>query len=221
MSAVREVKFLQELKHENVIEVRHLVYKHFHSLSQMLDVFSAKQNLNLVLEFLTTDLELIIKDRSIIFRPGDIKSWMAMTLRGVDWCHRHFVLHRVSIDTLSSLEYRLYSIQDLKPNNLLINDKGILKVADFGLARDVAEPGMKMTSQVITRWYRPPELLFGARAYSSSVDIWSVGCIFAELMLRTPYMPGENDIEQLNTIFRALGTPKESDWPVCSSKTYS
>ena len=62
----------------------------------MLDVFSAKQNLNLVLEFLTTDLELIIKDRSLIFRPGDIKSWMAMTLRGVDWCHRNFILHRVS-----------------------------------------------------------------------------------------------------------------------------
>lgn len=73
---------------------------------------------------------------------------------------------------------------------------------------------MKMTCQVITRWYRPPELLFGARAYSSAVDIWSVGCIFAELLLRTPYLPGENDIEQLNTIFRALGTPKESEWPV-------
>lgn len=107
MSAVREVKFLQELKHENVIEVRHNNYKYFRLLSQMLDVFSAKQNLNLVLEFLTTDLELIIKDRSIIFRPGDIKSWMAMTLRGVDWCHRHFVLHRVSIDALLSRKYHL------------------------------------------------------------------------------------------------------------------
>lgn len=70
-----------------------------------------------------------------------------------------------------------------------------------------------MTAQVITRWYRPPELLFGAREYTYGVDIWSVGCIFAELMLRTPYMPGENDLDQLNTIFRALGTPDEKDWP--------
>ena len=100
MSAIREVKFLQELKHENVIEVSlYITYVYLFVLKwfQMLDVFSAKQNLNLVLEFLTTDLELIIKDRSIIFRPNDIKSWMAMTLRGVDWCHKHYVLHRVGV----------------------------------------------------------------------------------------------------------------------------
>lgn len=74
-----------------------------------------------------------------------------------------------------------------------------------------------MTCQVITRWYRPPELLFGCRYYSTAVDIWSVGCIFAELMLRIPYLAGESDMDQLKTIFRALGTPTEDDWPVCMS----
>ncbi|KAG8767309.1 TFIIH complex serine/threonine-protein kinase subunit kin28 [Ceratobasidium sp. 428] len=181
-SAIREVRYLRELHHPNVIE--------------LLDVFSTKTNLNLVLEFLETDLEAVIKDRSSVFLPADIKSWMAMTLRGLEYCHRNWVLHR-----------------DLKPNNLLIAADGQLKLADFGLARDFADPGQKMTCQVITRWYRPPELLYGARYYSTGVDMWSVGCIFAELMLRTPYLPGESDMDQLKTIFRALGTPTEEDWP--------
>lgn len=182
MSAIREVKYLRELEHQNVIS--------------LLDVFSSKTNLNLVLEWLETDLEMIIKNHTLVFLPADIKSWIAMTLRGLEFCHRNFILHR-----------------DLKPNNLLIAADGQLKIADFGLARDFADPGYKMTCQVITRWYRPPELLFGCRYYSTAVDMWSVGCIFAELMLRTPYLPGESDMDQLKTIFRALGTPTEEEWP--------
>ncbi|KAG9047523.1 TFIIH complex serine/threonine-protein kinase subunit kin28 [Tulasnella sp. UAMH 9824] len=184
MSAIREVKYLRELQHPNVIE--------------LVDVFSAKTNLNLVLEFLDSDLEVVIKDRSHVFLPADIKSWMAMTLRGLEFCHRNWILHR-----------------DLKPNNLLIASDGQLKIADFGLARDFADPnpGFKMTWQVITRWYRPPELLFGCRHYSTAVDMWSVGTIFAELMLRVPYMAGDSDLDQIKTIFRALGTPTEEEWP--------
>lgn len=182
ISAIREVKFLREIKHENIIE--------------LIDVFSSKKNLNLILEFLTSDLEIIIKDKSLIFSSSDIKSWMLMTLRGLHYLHSYFILHR-----------------DLKPNNLLIDANGVLKIADFGLARDFGNPYVNMTSQVVTRWYRSPELLFGAKSYGTGVDIWSVGCIFAELMLRTPYLPGNTDVDQLDTIFRALGTPTDEDWP--------
>lgn len=156
---------------------------------------------------------MIIKDRSLVFLPADIKSWMAMTFRGLEFCHRNWILHRVC-SLLHVPHQPLTRSQDLKPNNLLIASDGQLKIADFGLARDFADPGYKMTCQVITRWYRPPELLYGGRYYGTAVDIWSVGCIFAELMLRIPYLPGESDMDQIKTIFRALGTPTEEDWPV-------
>ncbi|KAJ1913668.1 TFIIH complex serine/threonine-protein kinase subunit kin28 [Mycoemilia scoparia] len=153
MSAIREVKALRELKHHNVIE--------------LLDVYSFKTNLNLVLEYLDTDLEQVIKDKSL----------------------------------------------DMKPNNLLIDSKGVLKLADFGLARDYGDINCPMTSQTVTRWYRSPELLFGSKYYTGAVDMWAAGCIFAELMLRTPYMAGNSDMNQLDTIFKALGTPTEEEWP--------
>jgi cyclin-dependent kinase 7 len=104
---------------------------------------------------------------------------------------------------------------------LLLSTSGVLKIADFGLgillimiARMYGDPDSKMTSQVVTRWYRAPELLLGAKLYGDRVDVWAVGCIFAELMLRTPYFAGDTDLGQLDTMFRALGTPTEQDWPV-------
>ncbi|OAA66258.1 serine/threonine-protein kinase [Cordyceps fumosorosea ARSEF 2679] len=183
--AVRELKHLQELSHPNIIS--------------LLSVFSSKdQNLNLVLEFLPLgDLEMLIRDTdNVRYGAADIKAWMGMLTRAVWFCHTSFVLHR-----------------DIKPNNLLIAADGEVKLADFGLARSFADPHRNMTSNVITRWYRPPELLFGARHYSGAVDVWSVGAVFAELVLRAPYMPGASEVDQVRLICEAVGTPTEDNWP--------
>lgn len=184
MDAIREVKYLQELSHPNVIALH--------------AVFSSKdQNLNLVLEYLPLgDLEMLIKDSSIQYGVPDIKSWMGMLARGVWFCHQNFVLHR-----------------DIKPNNLLIGSDGEVKLADFGLARSFADPYSNMTHQVITRWYRPLELLFGARQYSGAVDVWSMGMVFAELILRIPFAAGNTDMDQITRICAAFGTPTEENWP--------
>lgn len=181
-SAIREVKFLQETNHNNIIS--------------LLDVFAHKSNLNLVLEFLHGDLEQIIKNKKVVFSAGDIKSWMLMTLRGLHHCHVNFILHR-----------------DIKPNNLLLSDKGILKLADFGMAREFGDPSRNMSPVVVTRWYRAPELLLGSNKYGYAVDMWAVGCVFAELMLRVPFLAAHSDIQQLETIFKALGTPSQNEWP--------
>lgn len=141
-------------------------------------------------------MEMMIKDKEVLFTPAHIKSWMLQILRALEHCHQRGILHR-----------------DLKPNNLLIASDGLIKLADFGLARCAAFPLEPMTSQVVTRWYRAPELLLGARFYSGAVDIWATGCIFAEMMLRTPFLPGETDMGQLKLIFQALGTPTDNDWP--------
>lgn len=184
MDAIREVKYLQELSHPNVIALH--------------DVFSSKdQSLNLVLEYLPLgDLEMLIKDSSIQYGAPDVKAWMGMLGRGVWFCHKNFVLHR-----------------DIKPNNLLIGSDGEVKLADFGLARSFADPYLNMTHQVITRWYRPLELLFGARQYSGAVDVWSMGMVFAELLLRIPFAAGNSDMDQISKICAAFGSPTEENWP--------
>lgn len=185
--AVRELKHLQELQHPNIIS--------------LIGVFSTKdQNLNLVLEHLPLgDLEMLIRDSDgIRYGAADIKAWSAMLTRGVWFCHKRFVLHR-----------------DIKPNNCLIAADGTVKLADFGLARSfsTADPYRRMTSNVITRWYRPPELLFGARYYSGAVDVWSVGLVIAELVLRRAFLPGDTELDQIRLICQLVGTPTESNWP--------
>merc|ERR1712066_378298 len=117
-------------------------------------------------------------------------------LRGVAYCHQHRVLHR-----------------DLKPQNLLINREGALKLADFGLARAFGTPVRSYTHEVVTLWYRAPDVLMGSRKYSTPVDIWSVGCIFAEMVNGRPIFPGSTDADQLQRIFKILGTPSERTWP--------
>jgi cyclin-dependent kinase 7 len=185
MDAIREVKCLQELSHPNIIALR--------------TIYSSKdQNINIVLEYIALgDLEMLIKDpENITYNLADIKAWMGMIGRAVWFCHENFILHR-----------------DIKPNNLLIAADGNIKLADFGLARSFAEPTARMTYNVITSWYRPPELFFEARHYSGAVDVWSVGCVLAELALRAPYLHGETDLAVLSAINMVIGTPTEANWP--------
>lgn len=127
--------------------------------------------------------------------PANIKSYTLQTLLGLEYLHLNWILHR-----------------DLKPNNLLVNANGCLKIGDFGLAKFFGSPNRAYTHQVVTLWYRCPELLFGARQYSTGVDIWAVGCILAELLLRLPFLPGQSDLDQLTKIFQMLGTPTEETW---------
>ncbi|CEF98641.1 Serine/threonine-protein kinase, active site [Ostreococcus tauri] len=185
-TAIREIKLLQEIKHEHVIE--------------LVDVFAHKKNLNLVFEYCGGDLEMVIKDKATPLSAGEVKSYARMTLRAVAHCHENWVLHR-----------------DLKPNNLLIAPNGCLKLADFGLARIFGSPDRRFTHQVFARWYRAPELLLGSKTYGPGVDVWAVGCILAELMLRKPFFAGSSDIDQLGKVYAALGTPTETNWPGVSA----
>ena len=129
-----------------------------------------------------------------------VKKFTYQLLDGVRYCHSHRVLHR-----------------DLKPQNLLINKEGNLKLADFGLARAFGVPLRTYTHEVVTLWYRAPEILLGGRQYSTGVDMWSVGCIFAEMATRKPLFPGDSEIDEIFKIFRVLGTPTEADWPGVTS----
>jgi len=142
-----------------------------------------------------TDLKKIIEDRSIQLSAADCKSYMFMLVSGIEYLHKNWILHR-----------------DISPGNLLISPDGILKIGDFGLAKKFGRQDARLTPEVVTRWYRAPELLMGARYYGKGVDMWSVGCVFAEMMLRMPYFAGDSEIDQLGKIFWALGTPTEKDW---------
>ena len=163
-------------------------------------MIGSKKNIQLVMDFMETDLEHVIRDKNVMISLPIVKNLSLQLLLGLEHLHINFILHR-----------------DLKPNNLLLNSAGRLKIADFGLAKFFGSPNREYTHTVVTRWYRSPELLFGARGYGTGVDIWSVGCIIGEMLLRAPLFPGESDINQLVKIFNVLGVPKEEDWPEMKS----
>lgn len=180
-TAIREIKYMRQLQGSPFI-------------LSLVDVFISEEQqsdrvLHLVIEFCSYDLEKVIRDKSILLQAQHTKKYMEMLLNGIEWCHSHFILHR-----------------DLKPANLLIGGDGRLKLADFGLARSFSSPE-RLTHEVVTMWYRSPELLFGATAYAEAIDMWAVGVIFAELILRVPLFPGESDLDQLGKVFNVLGTP--------------
>jgi cyclin-dependent kinase len=182
-TAIREISLLKQLQHPNIV--------------RLYDVVHTEKKLTLVFEFLDQDLKKYLDacgDNGL--EPDTVKSFLYQLLQGVAYCHHHRVLHR-----------------DLKPQNLLINMEGELKLADFGLARAFGIPVRNYTHEVVTLWYRAPDVLMGSRKYSTPVDIWSVGCIFAEMVNGRPLFPGSSESDQLMKIFKTLGTPNKKAWP--------
>jgi len=164
------------------------------------EVVHAEHKLYLVFEFLDKDLKKYMDSQVSGIDPMLIKSYMWQLLKGIEFCHAHRVLHR-----------------DLKPQNLLIDSHGHIKLADFGLARAFGIPVRAYTHEVVTLWYRAPEILLGSKQYACPVDMWSLGPIFAEMITRRPLFPGDSEIDELYRIFRLLGTPTEETWPGVSA----
>ena len=175
---------MKELRHENIVTLH--------------DVIHTENKLMLVFEYMDKDLKKFMDtegERSQL-KPNRIKSFMYQLLSGIAFCHDNRVLHR-----------------DLKPQNLLINKKGQLKLADFGLARAFGIPVNTFSNEVVTLWYRAPDVLLGSRQYNTSIDIWSAGCIMAEMFTGRPLFPGTGNEDQLMKIFRLMGTPNVHTWP--------
>lgn len=169
--------------------------KHENILS-LYDIIHTENKLMLVFEFMDKDLKKYMEVRNNQLECATIKDFMHQLLRGVAFCHHNRILHR-----------------DLKPQNLLINANGQLKLADFGLARAFGIPVNTFSHEVVTLWYRAPDVLLGSRMYNTSIDIWSAGCIMAEMYAGRPLFPGSTNEDQLQKIFRLMGTPSERSWP--------
>lgn len=191
-TAIREISLLKEMRDPNIVQLFNIVHADGHKLY-------------LVFEFLDLDLKKYMESLPVsdggrgkalpegssefLSRLGlnqsVIQKFMWQLCDGVRYCHSRRILHR-----------------DLKPQNLLISRDGDLKLADFGLARAFGVPLRTYTHEVVTLWYRAPEILLGGRQYSTGVDMWSVGCIFAEMCTRKPLFPGDSEIDEIFKIFR-------------------
>lgn len=173
------------------------------NILQLLDVIHTGTSLYLVFEYLDQDLKKTLDATPSGLSEKVAKSFMWQLLKGIAFCHSRRILHR-----------------DLKLQNLLVNKDGVIKLADFGLARGMALPLRVYTKEVVTLWYRAPELLLGSEIYGPAVDVWSLGGIFYEMLTKKVLFPGDSEIDQLFKIFRILGTPNDSTWTGITNLPY-
>jgi serine/threonine protein kinase len=187
-TSLREISLLKEASHPNIVRLKEEEF--------------VEGRLYLVFEWCDNDLKkfMSLPENKMGMSASQVQSFLYQTLLGMDLCHRQGIMHR-----------------DLKPQNILVDKKGTLKLADFGLARAVLLPIRAYTHEVVTLWYRAPEILLGQKQYSPSVDMWSIGAIFAEMVNMRPLWPGDSEIDELYRIFRTLGTPDEAAWPGVSA----
>lgn len=184
ITSLREINTLLKSQHTNIVTVREIV------------VGSNMDKIYIVMDYVEHDMKSLMETMKEPFMIGEVKTLMIQLMRGVNHLHDNWIIHR-----------------DLKTSNLLLSHKGILKIGDFGLAREYGSPLKQYTPIVVTLWYRSPELLLGTKEYSTAIDMWSVGCIFAEFLTRKALFPGKSEIDELNRIFKELGTPNEKIWP--------
>ncbi|KAJ1291730.1 hypothetical protein BS78_02G338400 [Paspalum vaginatum] len=180
----REIQILRRLDHPNVMKLEGLITSRLSC------------SLYLVFEYMEHDLAGLCSSPDVKFTEAQLKCYMNQLLSGLEHCHSRRVVHR-----------------DIKGANLLVNNEGILKIADFGLA-NYFDPikNHPLTSRVVTLWYRPPELLLGSTHYNAAVDLWSVGCVFAEMYRGKPILQGRTEVEQLHKIFKLCGSPADDYW---------
>ena len=189
LTSIREINILLSLAHPSIVNVSEVV------------VGSSLDQVFMVMEYAEHDLRGVMEHRmNQPFTTAEAKCLMLQLLSGVAYLHDNWVIHR-----------------DLKTSNILYTNRGELKLCDFGLARQYADPLRPYTHMVVTLWYRAPELLLGAKEYSTAVDMWSCGCIMAEILQKKPIFTGQTEIAQLDKIFKVLGVPDEESWPGLSS----
>nr|GEU63668.1 cyclin-dependent kinase C-2-like [Tanacetum cinerariifolium] len=199
ITAIREIKILKKLHHENVIKLKEIVTSPGPEKDDQgrPDGNKYKGGIYMVFEYMDHDLTGLADRPGMRFSVPQIKCYMRQLLTGLHYCHVNQVLHR-----------------DIKGSNLLIDNEGNLKLADFGLARSFSiDHNGNLTNRVITLWYRPPELLLGTTKYGPAVDMWSVGCIFAELLHGKPIFPGKDEAKQASKIWELCGAPDDNIWP--------
>ncbi|XP_053207228.1 cyclin-dependent kinase 9-like [Panonychus citri] len=195
LTTIREIKILQILKNENIvnlIEICRGESQAYHSSGRP----PGPTSFYLVLDFCDHDLAGLLANDNVQFNLAEIKSVIRQLFNGLCYIHSKKILHR-----------------DMKSANVLITRSGVLKLADFGLGRIMNETDENYTNRVVTLWYRPPELLLGARRYGPSADLWGAGCIMAEMWTRSALLPGNSEAEQLNLICKLCGSICPDVWP--------